>query len=130
MARVGDTVIVDVTADLRFAPPEKLGSYLATLKWNAAQLQFIDVQSADFASPVVNAFADSVNFSAAQASSNPGSLPSMSVAARVRYRAVAAGATPVTLIIKELSSGVPPLFVNLLQANRVTVTSASVTVRP
>lgn len=129
-ARVGDTVVVEVTSDLRFTPTERLGSYLATLKWGAATLQFIDVQSADFASPVINAFADSLNFSAASASANAASLPAVVKVARVRFKALAAGSTAMTLLVKELSSAVPPTYTNLLQAKRVTVTSGFVTVRP
>lgn len=129
-AHVGDTVVVEVTSDMRFTPTERLGSYLATLRWASATLQFIDVQSADFAAPVVNAFADSVNFSAASASATPASLPAVVKVARVRFKALAAGSTVMTLLVKELSSAVPPTYTNLLQANRVTVTSGSVTVRP
>jgi hypothetical protein len=130
VARVGDTVVVDVTSDMRFTPTERLGSYLAQLRWTSATLQFLDVQSGDFASPVINAFADSLNFSAASASTNPSSLPAVVKVARVRFKALAAGSTAMTLLVKELSSAVPPTYANLLQANRVTVTSGSVTVRP
>jgi hypothetical protein len=130
VAHVGDTVVVDVTSDMRFTPAERLGSYLATLKWNGATLQFIDVQSADFGSPVINAFADSLNFSAASASPNPASLPAVVKVAKIRFRALASGSTAATLVVKEISSAMPPLYTNLLQANRVTVTSGSVTVRP
>jgi hypothetical protein len=128
VARVGDTVVVDVAADMRFTPSEKLGSYNATLTWTPATLQFIDVQSGGFAAPTVNsgsASSGQLRFSAADATGASGSV----VVARVRLRALAAGTTGTTLTISEMSA-TSPTFTNLFAANRVTVTSGSVTVRP
>jgi hypothetical protein len=128
VARVGDTVVVDVTADMRFTPNEKLGSYNAELTWTPATLQFIDVQSGGFAAPTVNsgsASSGQLRFSAADATGASGAV----VVARVRLRALAAGTTATTLAITEMSA-TSPTFTNLYAANRVTVISGSVTVRP
>ncbi|MBI2071644.1 MAG: Ig-like domain-containing protein [Gemmatimonadetes bacterium] len=126
-ARVGDTVVVDVTADMRFTPDEKLGSYNATLTWSSGVLQYIDVQAGAFAAPVVNAdnaSGGTLRFSAADPNGAAGQL----VVARVRFRAAAQGATAAALTVSEMSAAVT--FTNLSAENRVTVTSGHVTVRP
>jgi hypothetical protein len=126
-ARVGDTVVVDVTADMRITPNEKLGSYNATLTWATATLQYIDVQTTSFAAPVVNAAsvsAGTLRFSAADATGAAGQV----VVARVRFRALAQGTTPATLAVTEMSAA--QTFTNFSALNRVTVTSGHVTVRP
>jgi hypothetical protein len=128
VARVGDTVVVDVTADLRFTPSEKLGSYNATLTWTPATLQFLDVQTGGFAAPTVNsgsASSGQLRFSAADPTGASGAV----VVARVRLRALAAGTTATALSVTEMSA-TSPTFTNLFAANRVTVTNGSVTVRP
>lgn len=122
-----DTVVMDVTADMRFTPNEKLGSYNATLTWSPSVLQYVDVQATSFAAPVVNAdsaSAGKLRFSAADASGAAGQV----VVARVRFRAVAQGATTAALAISEMSAA--QTFTNLSALNRVTVTSGHVTVRP
>lgn len=127
-ARVGDTVVVDVTADMRITPNEKLGSYNATLTWATATLQYIDVQSTTgFAAPVVNAdqsSAGTLRFSGADANGPAGKV----VVARVRFRAAAQGTTVATLAVTEMSAA--QTFTNFSALNRVTVTSGHVTVRP
>jgi hypothetical protein len=129
-AAVGDTVVVDLTADLRFTPGELLGSYQASLDWDATVLQFIDVQSTAFAAPVVNAGTGTCGHQLCLAAADPQNATSNVVVARVRLLALKAGSTATTLGITELSSDVAPTFTNLYAANRVTVTSGSVTVRP
>jgi hypothetical protein len=121
-----DTVFVDITADMRFTPSEKLGSYNARLTWNPAVLQYVSVVNTTFAAPTVNA--DSVaqgllRFASADASGAAGQV----VVARVRLRAVAAGTTSPAITITEMS-GVSPTYTNLV--SRVTVANGSVTVRP
>jgi hypothetical protein len=129
-ARVGDTVVVDLTADLRFTTGELLGSYQASLDWDASVLQFIDVQSTGFAAPVVNPGTGACSHQLCLAAADPQNATSRIVVARVRLLALAAGSTAATLGITELSSNVAPTFTNLYAANRVTVISGSVTVRP
>ncbi len=130
VARVGDTVVVDVTVDLRFTPDEKLGSYDAILRWNPSALSFIDLQNGTYVAPTVNrdsVAAGRLDLAAAdpQQSANPGGTV---VVARVRFRAAASGSSTMALTIEEMS-GAPPTFTNLLSSNRVTVTSGHVTVR-
>jgi len=129
-ARVGDTVVVDLAVDTRFTPSEKAGSYQASLDWNAAVLQFIDVQSTGFAPPTVNPGGGNCAHQLCLAAADPQNASANVVVARVRLRALAQGSTSLALAITELSSNVPPTYTNLLAANRVTVTSGSVTVRP
>lgn len=122
-----DTVVMDVTADMRFTPNEKLGSYNATLTWSPSVLQYLDVQTTTFAAPVVNpdgASVGTLRFSAADAGGAAGAV----VVARVRFRAVAQGETTAALAISEMSAA--QTFTNLSALNRVTVTSGHVTVRP
>jgi hypothetical protein len=131
VGRVGDTVVVSVTVDLRFTPDEKLGSYDAILRWNPSALAFIDVQDGNYVSPTVNRDSVSVgrlDFAAAdpQQGASPGGVV---VVARVRFRAAASGSSSMALTIEEMS-GAPPRFTNLFGSNRVTVTSGHVTVRP
>ncbi len=129
-ARVGDTVVVDLTVDARFTPNEKAGSYQAGLDWNAAVLAFIDVQSTGFAAPTVNPGGGGCTHQLCLAAADPQNASANVVVARVRLRALAQGSTSPALTITELSSNVPPTYTNLLAANRVTVTSGSITVRP
>lgn len=130
VARIGDTVVVNVAVDLRFTPNEKLGSYDAILRWNPSVLGFIDVQKGSYVEPTVNSdsvAAGRLDFAAAdpQQSASPGGTV---VVVRVRFRAAASGSSAMALTIEEMS-GAPPTFTNLLGSNRVTVTSGHVTVR-
>lgn len=128
--RVGDTASVELTADFRAAPPEKLGSYQASLDWTGSVLQFVDVQSAAFAAPTVNPGTGSCTHQLCLAAADPQNTASLVVVARVRLRALATGAVSPTITVTEMSSNVPPTFTNLFAGNRVTVTSGTVTVRP
>ena len=128
-ARVGDTLVVDLTADLRFTPTELPGSYQASLDWNTAVLRFIDAQSTTFAAPVVNPGTGTCAHQLCLAAADPQNTASNVVVARVRFLALTAGASPTTLGITELSSNIPPTYTNLYAANRVTVISGTVTVR-
>jgi hypothetical protein len=123
--RVGDTVVVGVTASMVFTNSELLGSYNAQLTWNAAVLRYVDVLSGDFGTPTINATQTgqgSLRFSAANAQGAAGSV----TVARVRFVAQAAGSAAPVLTITELSAALT--FTNLLSS--VTVTNGSVTVRP
>lgn len=123
-AAVGDTVVVAVTADMAFTPSELLGSYNATLTWDPARLQFVDVQNgATGWSPTVNsgsAASGQLRFSAANATGTGGAV----TVANVRFIAKAAGSGNLALAISELSAA--QTFTNLL--SRVTVTNGAVTV--
>jgi hypothetical protein len=123
--RVGDTVVVDVTADMSFTAGELLGSYNAELRWNPAVLRYVDVQAGTFGAPTINDTQTGTGlfrFSAANANGLAGSV----VVARVRFVADAAGSGNPQLTITELSAALS--FTNLLSS--VVVTSGSVTVSP
>jgi hypothetical protein len=125
-ARAGDTVVVDVRADMQFASGERLGSYNARLTWNPAVLQFVDVQSGAFAAPTVNT--DSVSAGRLRfASADAGGAAGHVVVARVRLRALAAGSAGSALTVSEMSAS-SPSYTNLV--SRVTVTNGFITVRP
>ncbi len=128
--RVGDTVSIQLTADLRRTPNELLGSYQASLDWNASLLQFVDVQATSFAAPTSNPGTGSCSHQLCLAAADPQNTVSTVAVARVRLRALAAGTVTPTVLVTEMSSNVPPTFTNLYAANRVTWTSGSVTVRP
>lgn len=123
--RVGDTVVVDVTADMTFTGGQVLGSYNAQLTWTAAVLRFVDVQPGGFGAPTVNTTQTaqgSLRFSAANAQGVGGAV----VVARVRFVAQATGSAAPLLAITELSAA--QTFTNLLSS--VVVTNGTVTVRP
>jgi len=123
-AGVGDTVVVDVTADMRFTPSELLGSYNATLTWDPAVLSFIDVQAGDFSQPEVNT-ANTASGELRFAQVNANGTGGATVLARVRLLAQATGATQPTLTITEMSAAIT--FTNLI--DRVTVTNGTVTIQ-
>jgi hypothetical protein len=123
--RVGEAVVVDVTADMGFAGGELLGSYNAQLTWNPAVLTYVGVDAGGFGAPTVNdtqAQEGSLRFSAANAQGVGGVV----VVARVRFLAQATGNATPQLSITELSAA--QTFTNLLSS--VIVTNGSVTVRP
>jgi hypothetical protein len=123
--RVGDTVVVDVTADMSFTGGELLGSYNAELTWNAATLKYVSTATGGFAVPTLNetqTTLGSLRFSAADANGASGAV----VVARVRFVAQASGSAAMQLAITELSAA--KTFTNLLSS--VTVTNGVVTVRP
>ncbi|HLB34932.1 MAG TPA: Ig-like domain-containing protein [Gemmatimonadales bacterium] len=128
--RVGDTVTVDLTADLRRTPGETLGSYQASLDWSASVLQYADVQSGAFAAPTVNPGTGNCTHQLCLAAADPQNTAGVVTVARVRFRALATGTVSPTMTVTEMSSNVPPTFTNLFAGNRVTVTSGTVTVRP
>jgi len=128
--RVGDTSGVELTADFRAAPTEKLGSYQASLDWSASVLQYLDVQSTSFAAPTVNPGTGTCTHQLCLAAADPQNAASQVAVARVRLRALAAGTVTPTLAVTEMSSNVPPTFTNLFAGNRVAVTAGTVTVRP
>jgi hypothetical protein len=121
---VGDTVFVDITADMQFTPNELLGSYNATLTWDPTSLSFVDVLAGDFPPPEVNTTSTSSGqLRFAQANANgTGGAP---VLARVRFVAQAAGVEQPALTVTEMSAAVT--FTNLI--NRITVTNGTVTIQ-
>ena len=126
-AAVGDTVSLDLTADLGFASGEKLGSYGATLTWDAAKLQLDTLVAGSFPEPTVNYNArgtGQLQFAAA----NTAGATGQTILAKVRFRALSAGSGVPVLTFSEMSAP-SPSFTNLFAANRVTVTNAGVTVR-
>ncbi len=121
---IGDTVVVDVTADMQFTPSELLGSYNATLTWDPGTLSFIDVLPGDFPQPEVN----TMNVSSGElrfAQANANGTSGATVLARVRFLAQATGTTQPALSISELSAAIT--FTNLV--DRVTVTNGTVTIQ-
>jgi Cohesin domain len=123
--RVGDTVVVDVTANMAFVSGEVLGSYNAQFTWAPAALKYVDVQPGNFGAPTLNTSETQqgqLRFSAANATGVGGSA----VVARIRFVAQAAGAGTLQLAITELSAA--QTFTNLLSS--VVVTNGVVTVRP
>jgi hypothetical protein len=121
---VGDTVVVDVIADMTFTPSELLGSYNAVLTWDPSVLSFLDVQPGDFPVPQVNsanAAVGELRFAQAEANGAAGTV----VVARVRLVTLAAGSTVPAVAITEMSAA--QTFTDLLA--RVTVTSGTVTVQ-
>jgi len=123
-AVVGDTVMVDVAVDMRFSGGELLGSYNATLDWDPAVLSFIDVLPGAFPAPEVNAATcPTGNLCFAQANANGTS--GYVIVARVRFEALASGATSPTVSISEMSAAVT--FTNLMGV--LTVTNGFVTIQ-
>ncbi len=121
---VGDTVVLDVTADMRFTPSEVLGSYNATLTWNADLLSFVDLQAGDFPAPEVNTTntgSGELRFAQANASGTGGSP----ILARVRFVARTPSTSQPALTISEMSAALT--YTNLI--DRVTVTLGTVTIR-
>ncbi|MBI4502691.1 MAG: Ig-like domain-containing protein [Gemmatimonadetes bacterium] len=126
-AQVGETIVIDVTADMRFTPSEKLGSYNASVSWNPAKMTFVDVQAGTFPTPVLNssqASSGSLQFAQANASGSSGTP----VLAKLRFVAAAAGDAALSLTISEMSAP-SPTFTNFYSTNRVTVVNGMVTVR-
>jgi len=123
-AAVGDTVVVDVAVDMRFSGGELLGSYNATLDWDPAVLSFIDVLPGAFPAPAVNAATcptGNLCFAQANAAGASGSI----IVARVRFQALAGGATSPTVSISEMSAAVT--FTDLMGV--LTVTNGFVTIQ-
>ena len=123
--RTGDTVVVDVVADMNHIGGELLGSYNAQLDWNPSLLGFVSVQGVDFGSPTVNTAQTSsgvLRFSAADANGVGGAV----VVARVRFVASGSGSGTLQLAVTEVSAALS--FTNLLTFR--TVTAGSVTVVP
>lgn len=123
-ARVGDTVVVDLVADMQFAG-EALGSYNATFTFNAAALKYVDTQTGTFGAPTVNATnatTGEVRLGHANATGGTGTV----VLARLRFVAQAAGSGTLALTFSEMSAA--STFTNLI--TRVTVASGAVTIVP
>jgi hypothetical protein len=130
--KVGDTVTVTLTADMRFTPNEKLGSHGDTLTWNPALLQFIDVQPGPvFAPPTVNssgAASGRLILAGADASSN---TVGQVVFAKVRFKALAAGNASTVLTFDEMSGQlVGGTSTNFFATNRITVINGTITIVP
>ena len=111
---VGDTVHVIVTADIGAATGELLGSYNAQLDWDPAVLQYVRTTAVTFtANTTLNETATasgSLRFGA----SDPNGVAGPSIAlVDVVFVASAAGASPTTLTLTDLS-GISPTFTQML----------------
>jgi hypothetical protein len=114
-AGAGNTVNVLVLVDLRAVPGDTLGSYNATLTWNSATLTFVSdtAVAGGFAAPTVNAggaSAGQLRFGSADPSGSAGAFALI----QVTFTAAAAGTTPLTLTLTDLSTA--KTFVQLLPA--------------
>lgn len=121
--RTGDTVVVDVVADMNHIGGELLGSYNAQLDWSPSLLGFVSVQGVDFGPPTVNTSQTStgvLRFSAADANGVGGTV----VVARVRFVALGTGSGTFQLAVTEVSAALS--FTNLLTFRTVTVGSVAV----
>jgi hypothetical protein len=123
--RVGDTVLVDIVADMRFTGGEALGSYNADLTWTPGTLQYLTTETGTFGTPTVNASGAAqgqLRIGHANAQGGTGLV----VLARVRFRAQAGGSGNVALTFSEMSAA--GTFTNLI--SRITVAAGAVTVVP
>jgi uncharacterized protein YjdB len=126
VVQVGNTVTVDVVADLQFTGGEKLGSYNAMLTWDPAKLTYMNTQAGDFPAPILNeAGAGTGTLLFTQASAN--GVAGAPVLARIQFQATAVGAGAPSLSITEMSAALT--FTDFFANGRVSVTNGSVTVR-
>jgi hypothetical protein len=125
---VSDTVQVDIAADMRFTPNEKLGSYNARMTWDPSRLVFLAAApsvAGDFSTPVVNT--DSIAVGVLRfAAADPTGANGVPVLARFRFRALLTGAGGLALSVTEMSAPSPNFTV---LSSLVTVTAGRVTVR-
>jgi hypothetical protein len=110
VVKTGDTVRVLVQVDLRRIAPDKLGSYLDTLRWNTTALRYVrtDVLATSFA-PAINqgaAASGQLIFGGADPNGVPG--PSVDLV-RVVFVGNAVGISTLTLKVAGLS-GISPSF--------------------
>jgi len=113
-AKVGDTLVAQVVANLRAVPGEVLGSYDVALNWNPADLTYVrsDSVGGGFAAPTVNAAqADSGVLRFGSADPNGSASPVALI--QVTFVAKAAGTTSQLLLTpSDLSAA--RTFTNLL----------------
>jgi hypothetical protein len=124
-ARVGDTVVVDLVADMQFATDELLGSYNATVLFNPAALTYVSTQAGTFGAPTVNATGAAVG-EVRLGHANAAGADGLVVLARLRFVAAGAGAANLSLQFSEMSAAIT--FTNLIA--RQTVTAGIVTIVP
>jgi hypothetical protein len=132
--KVGDVVTVVLTADMRFTPSEKIGSYGDTLTWNPTVLQFIDIAVGPvfgglFTVNPTDAAGGKLILAGITTSNTSGQV----VMAVVHFTAMAAGSTSPTLGFNEMSGQLiggtsTALFSSTI--NRVTVVNGKITVIP
>jgi hypothetical protein len=126
---VGDTVTVVFSGDMRFAAGDKLASYNVRFVFDQSRLAFVDTLPAGtgaFPPSAVNT--DSLAQGVLRfAGLNPTGTTGSFALLRVRFRALAAGASGAALTVLE-ASGPAPSLTNLL--SRVTAINGAVTVRP
>jgi len=125
-AKVGDTVAVLVTADLRAVPAQLLGSYNAMLIWNPAALRYVasDTVAGGFAGPTINADSAAtgqLRFGSADPNGTAGQVALL----QVTFVATASGSSPILIGLSDLSAA--KTFTQLLPA--AMLVSSSVTVR-
>jgi len=105
-ALVGDTVHVVVAVNIGAVTGEKLGSYNAQLNWNSSVLRYVSTDTAAFAAPVLNETntgTGELRFGAADVVGNVG--PAIALV-DVKFVARAAGASPTTFALTDLSAAV------------------------
>ncbi|MEX0691397.1 MAG: hypothetical protein WD934_05140 [Gemmatimonadales bacterium] len=124
-ARVGDTVVVELVADMRFATDELLGSYNATVLFNPAALTYVSTQAGTFGAPTVNATGATVG-EVRLGHANAAGADGLVVLARLRFVGAGAGAANLSLQFSEMSAAVT--FTNLIA--RHTVASGLATIVP
>jgi hypothetical protein len=125
VAGAGNTVNVLVLVDLRAVPGDTLGSYNAELDWNTAALTYVSwaAVTGGFATPTVNA----TNVSGGQlrfGSADPSGSGGAFALIQVTFAAAAAGSTPLTLTLTDLSTA--KTFVQLLPAAVIVSGNATV----
>jgi hypothetical protein len=122
-----DTLSLDIIADMTNAG-EALGSYGATLSWDPAKIQLDTLVEGNFGGTFAVNLTAKASGQATFVAANAAGATGQPVLARARFKAVAVGNAVPTLTITEMSAP-SPSFTDLFKANRVAVTSASVTVR-
>lgn len=105
-ARVGDTVVVRVAVDLRGVPSERLGSYLARLNWTPSTLGYVTTAlvSGGFVEPTVNADSTGLGQLRFGAANPTGTLGPVIGLLDIKFVAAAAGTTPLTFTVTDLSA--------------------------
>jgi len=105
VAAAGGTVKVRVLVDLRGVPGDTLGSYNAQLNWNTAALTYVSsaAVSGGFAAPTLNetqTASGQLRFGSADPTGSAGAFALV----EVTFTAAAAGSSPLTLGVTDLST--------------------------
>jgi len=118
-AKVGDTLVAQVVADIRAVPGEVLGSYDITLNFNTADLTYVrsDSVSGGFASPTINdtQAADSGVIRFGSADPNGSATPVALI--QITFVAKTSGTTSQLLLPMPSDLSAAKTFTNLLPAS-------------